>query len=82
MEINLLIDNDDGLADTVFTLDGVPIYRFGDSRHYSVVLDQGTYRFGYTRAFGPRCTTEVDIESGGHYVFDLKPGCVIELESE
>jgi hypothetical protein len=82
VEINLRIEDGGGFAGTVFTINDKPIYHFGDSHRYSLVLDQGGYLFGYTRGFDTKCSAEVDIEAGGRYVFALKPDCVIELESQ
>jgi len=81
---NIRIHKDvaDGLLhDLTFTINDEPIYRFGDTNDFTFVMDPGEYLFGYRRG-GKRCSTVVDIDAGGFYVFDLKPDCVIELEKE
>ncbi len=64
-----------------FTLDNVPIFRFGDTRQYSFYLDTGNYMFGYTHG-SKNCETNVYIQPNGNYVFELGPECHIDLISE
>lgn len=64
-----------------FTLDNVPIFRFGDTRQYSFYLDTGNYVFGYTHG-SKNCETNVYIRPNGNYVFELGPECHIDLISE
>jgi hypothetical protein len=72
---------DSVLDDVTFTINDEPIYRFGDTTDFAFVMDPGEYLFGYRQA-GKRCSTDVQIDAGGDYVFDLKPNCVIELEKQ
>lgn len=64
-----------------FTLDNVPIYRFGDTRQFSFFLDTGNYMLGYTHG-SKNCETNIFIRPNANYVFELGPGCRIEMMSE
>ena len=64
-----------------FKLDGVSIYRFGDTRQFSFYLDTGTYMFGYDHG-SEDCETNVYIESRKDYLFELGPECRIEIISK
>jgi len=63
-----------------FKLDGTPIYRFGDTRQFSFYLDTGTYLFSYDHG-SENCETNVYIKPRGNYIFQLGPGCNIEMMS-
>lgn len=69
------------LRSLTFKLDSVPIYRFGDTRQFSFYVDSGTYLFGYDHG-SENCETNVYIKPRGNYLFNLGPGCKIELISE
>jgi hypothetical protein len=69
------------LEDVTFTIHDEPIYRFGHTKTFAFVMDPGEYLFGYVQG-GKRCSTDVQIDAGGNYVFDLMPNCVIELEKQ
>jgi hypothetical protein len=69
------------LNDVTFTINAEPVYQFGDTSDFSFVTVPGEYLFGY-RHGGQECSTDVQIDAGGFYVFDLKPKCVIEMEKE
>jgi hypothetical protein len=69
------------LNDVTFTINEEPIYQFGDTSDFTFVTVPGEYLFGY-RQGGKDCSTDVQINAGGYYVFDLKPGCIIEMEKE
>ena len=69
------------LNDVTFTINEEPIYQFGDTSDFTFVTVPGEYLFGY-RQGGKDCSTDVQIDAGGFYVFDLKPGCIIEMEKE
>jgi hypothetical protein len=77
---NMFMDKMD-MRKLTFELDGVPIYRFGDTRQFSFYLDSGTYMFGYDHG-SDDCVTNVFIEPRKNYVFELGPECRIELISE
>lgn len=83
--VNVRIHRDvtDGvmLENLVFTMNGEPIYQFGDTNDFTFVTVPGEYLFGY-RQGGKDCTTDVQIDPGGYYVFSLKPGCIIDMEQE
>jgi hypothetical protein len=69
------------LDDVTFTINEEPVYQFGDTSDFTFVTEPGEYLFGY-RHGGKHCSTEVQIDAGGFYVFSLKPGCIIEMEQE
>jgi len=69
------------LDDVTFTINEEPIYQFGDTSDFTFVTDPGEYLFGY-RQGGKVCSTDVQIDAGGFYVFSLKRGCIIEMEKE
>ena len=69
------------LDDVTFTINEVSIYQFGDTSDFTFVTDPGEYLFGY-RQGGKDCTTDVQINAGGSYVFSLKRGCIIDMEKE
>jgi hypothetical protein len=69
------------LDDLTFTINEEPVYQFGDTSDFTFIMEPGDYLFGY-RHSGKHCSTDVQIDAGGFYVFSLKPGCVIELEKE
>jgi hypothetical protein len=69
------------LDDVTFTINEEPVYQFGDTNDFTFVMEPGEYLFGYRRG-GKDCSTDVQIEAGGYYVFALKPGCIIEMEKE
>ena len=69
------------LDDVTFTINEEPVYQFGDTNDFSFITDPGEYLFGY-RQGGKDCSTDVQIDAGGFYVFSLKPGCIIEMEKE
>lgn len=62
-----------------FTIDDVEIYGFVEPSHYDFVLDAGSYMFGYKKG-GSECHAEVNLTSGNAYVFNLEPGCIIEMQ--
>ena len=64
-----------------FTLDDVPIYRFGETRQYSFYLDAGDYMLGFTHG-SKNCDTNVHIGPNAKYVFELGPECRIEMMSQ
>jgi hypothetical protein len=64
-----------------FTLDNVPIYRFGESRQYSFYLDAGDHMLGYTHG-SKNCETNIYIKPNANYVFELGPECRIEMMSD
>jgi hypothetical protein len=68
-------------SNLTFTIDGNPTYRFGATNDYTFSLDAGDYIFGYTQGL-KKCSTNVYIQAGGFYVFNLAPDCLIELEQE
>jgi hypothetical protein len=76
-----VFDGKSDIYNLTFTLDNVPIYRFGETRQYSFYLDTGNYMFGYTHG-SKNCETNVYIKPGGNYVFELGPECHIDLISE
>lgn len=67
--------------DVTFTINEEPIYQFGDTSDFTFITDPGDYLFGY-RQGGKHCSADVQIDAGGSYVFDLKPGCIIDMEKE
>ena len=67
--------------DVTFTMNEEPIYQFGDTSDFTFVTDPGGYLFGY-RQGDKNCSTDVQIDAGGSYVFSLKRGCIIEMEKE
>jgi hypothetical protein len=69
------------LNDVTFTINQEPIYQFGDTSDFTFITEPGEYLFGY-RQGGQDCSTDVQIDAGGFYVFDLKPGCLIDMEKE
>lgn len=69
------------IYELTFTLDNVPIYRFGDTRQFGFYLDAGNYMFGYTHG-SENCETNVDLAPGSNYVFELGPKCAIDMISE
>ena len=69
------------LDDVTFTINEEAVYQFGDTSDFTFVTDPGEYLFGY-RQGGKHCSTDVQIDAGGAYVFSLKPGCIIEMEKE
>ena len=69
------------LENVIFTINAEPVYQFGDTNDFTFVTVPGEYLFGY-RQGGKDCSTDVQIDSGGFYVFSLKPGCIIEMEQE
>lgn len=69
------------LDDVTFTINEEPIYQFGDTSDFTFITVPGDYLFGY-RQGGKDCSTDVQIDAGGSYVFDLKPGCIIDMEKE
>jgi hypothetical protein len=69
------------LDDVTFTINEEAVYQFGDTSDFTFVTDPGDYLFGY-RQGGKHCSTDVQIDAGGFYVFSLKPGCIIEMEKE
>jgi len=83
--VNVRIHRDvtDGvvLENLIFTINEEPVYQFGDSNDFVFVTVPGEYLFGY-RQRGKDCSTDVQIDAGGYYVFSLKPGCIIEMEQE
>jgi hypothetical protein len=64
-----------------FTLDNVPIYRFGETRQFSFYLDTGDYMLGFTLG-SKNCETNVYIKPNANYVFEFGPDCRIEMMSE
>ncbi|MGB5718440.1 MAG: hypothetical protein WBN81_15270 [Gammaproteobacteria bacterium] len=64
-----------------FTLDNVPIYRFGETRQYAFYLDTGNYMLGFTNG-SKNCETNVYIKPNANYVFEFGPECRIEMISE
>ena len=69
------------LDEVTFTINEEPIYQFGDTSDFTFVTEPGEYLFGY-RQGGTHCSTDVQIDAGGFYVFSLKRGCIIEMEKE
>jgi hypothetical protein len=69
------------LENLIFTINEEPVYQFGDANDFTFVTVPGEYLFGY-RQGGKHCSTDVQIDAGGSYVFSLKPGCIIEMEKE
>lgn len=64
-----------------FKLDNKAIYRFGNTRQFSFYLDTGDYMFGYSHG-SEDCETNVYIGPAANYVFELAPGCRIEMISQ
>jgi hypothetical protein len=83
--VNIRIHRDvtDGevLDDVTFTINEEPIYQFGDTSDFTFITVPGEYLFGY-RQGGKDCSTDVQVDAGGFYVFSLKPGCIIDMEKE
>jgi hypothetical protein len=75
------VDEGEVLDDVTFTINEEPVYQFGDTSDFTFVTDPGEYLFGY-RQGGTHCSTDVQIDAGGFYVFSLKRGCIIEMEKE
>jgi len=69
------------LENLIFTINEEAVYQFGDTNDFTFVMEPGEYLFGY-RQGGQRCSTDVQIDAGGFYVFSLKPGCLIEMEKD
>jgi hypothetical protein len=69
------------LENVIFTINEEPIYQFGDTNDFTFITVPGEYLFGYRKG-GKNCSTDVQIDAGGFYVFSLKPGCIIEMEKE
>ena len=69
------------LYQLTFTLDNVPIYRFGDTRQFSFYLDPGDYMLGFTLG-SKNCETNIYIKPNANYVFEFGPECRIEMMSE
>ena len=69
------------LEDVTFTINEEPVYQFGDTSDFTFITEPGGYLFGY-RQGGKHCSTDVQLDAGGFYVFSLKPGCIIEMQQE
>ena len=65
----------------VFTINGAPTYQLFPGDRYDFALGAGSYEFGYRMAMST-CSSPVQIDAGGHYVFKLAPDCAIILESQ
>jgi hypothetical protein len=69
------------IYELTFTLNDEPIYRFGDTRQFAFYLDTGNYMFGYNHD-SEHCETNVYLAPNSKYVFELGPGCSIDMVSE
>lgn len=65
----------------VFSINGAATYQLLPGDRYDFALGAGGYEFGYRMAMST-CSTPVQIDAGGHYVFKLAPDCAIILESQ
>jgi len=74
-------DPEDDAARMVFTINGEGTYQLRPDERYSFVLGAGSYEFGYRMALS-NCSDPVRIDAGGNYVFKLRAGCAIVLQSQ
>lgn len=65
--------------DITFTINDKKIYGFGKTLDYEFETDAGTYMFGYMKGF-KKCDDEVELRAGESYVFNLEPGCSIQMQ--
>lgn len=65
--------------DVTFTINDVKIYEFGQTSDYEFTTDAGGYMFGYRKGY-KKCYSEVTLDAGISYVFNLQPDCTIVMQ--
>ena len=77
--VDVRIHNVISSGNVTFTINDVEIYGFVEPSHYDLVLDAGSYMFGYKKG-SSKCYAEVMLNTGNAYVFNLAPDCIIEMQ--
>ena len=77
--VDVRIHNVISSGKVTFTINDVEIYGFVEPSHYDLVLDAGSYMFGYKKG-SKKCYAEVMLNTGNAYVFNLAPDCIIEMQ--